>query len=577
LITTTQVRLLAIIPLLFAGPVVLHDSGLAQFDSGRALTTEQWLEDLDFVVTQLKSYHPNLYYRISEEDFDARVAQSRAAIRNARSDLEAYLAIRRTIAGVQDGHTQLLEEGAFGITDLRFPFRLDRFRDGVFITVIADEHQSVLGARVVAVNGTPIEEAVAIAERAVNMDNEFGRVRPALAGFTFARIVYGLGLAEDVESIVLDVIPVDGEPTTVTFESIVDTRPILWSNRVNIGPTEGEYVHPAATLGKNTPLHLRRQGPDVALYWFEHLPEEKALFFQLNGVVANQPGSDETFAEFSDRLWSYVDEHADEVDKLVIDLRYNDGGNARRIIPFVNEIIKRDFLNRRGSLFVLVGKRTYSAAVIFLTELVVHTDVIVLGNPPGCPFNFFSDWVSRGYLPNSNFELMVASRQIDNAWSYDTVYFPPDIPASFSSQDYFGGRDPALEIALHGDTRTITDFAADEGAEAALADFLRQRQEYADRKWWRGWDAEGLERQINQRGYALMGDGRMTSAYEVFKLNTLLFPTSSNVWDSLGELYYNTREYELALESYGKSVELDPGNQNGRRWIDRIIREIGQH
>jgi hypothetical protein len=535
----------------------------------RAFTTEQWLQDIEFVVTQLKAYHPHLHYRVSEAGFEAAVERSRAAIRRARSDLEAFFAIRTTIASVQDGHTQLSDPGRIPIYDRRFPFRVDRFTDGVFITVIARKHRQALGARVTAVNGTPIEDVLAVAGRADGADNAFGRMRPGLTGLTFARVVYGLGLAKDVDSITLDVIPVDGVPTTLTLGAITDTSRIGWSNRVNVGPTAGDYVSAATLLGDATPLHLRRQGPDVAWYWFEHLPEESALYVQLN-QIGGQPGKDETLTQFTGRLWSFVDAHPDAVTKLIIDLRYNDGGNARRIIPFVNEIIKHDHLNRRGRLFVLVGKRTYSASVIFLTELVEHTNAIVVGDPPACPFNFFSDAQARGRLPNSGFQLMVSSRQIDNAWAPDTVFFPPDIPAPFSSRDFFSGRDPALETALHGDARTIPDIAADEGADAALRRFARQRQEYADLRWWRGWDARSLESQINERGYSLMEAERTASAFELFRLNTLLFPESWNAWDSLGEVQYGMGQRERSLESYTRSVELNPENENGRQWIERI-------
>lgn len=494
-------------------------------------------------------------------------------IRRARSDLEAYFAIRTTIASIQDGHTQLLDPGAFRIFDLRFPFRVDRFTDGVFITVIAREHRRALGARVTAVNGTPIEDVLAVAGRADGADNDFGRVRPGLMGLTFARALYGLGLAEEVGSITLDVIPVDGVPTTLTLGAIADTSTIRWSNQVNVGPTAGDYVSAPTLLGDATPLHLRRQGPDVQWYWFEHLPDESALYVQFN-QIGTEPGRDETLTQFTGRMWSFVDAHADAVTKLIIDLRYNDGGNARRIIPFVNEIIRHDRLNRRGCLFVLVGKRTYSAAVIFLTEMVEHTNAIVIGDPPACPFNFFSDAEVRGRLPNSGFQLAVASRQVDNAWSPDTVYFPPDIPAPFSSRDYFGGRDPALETALHGDARAIPDIAADEGADTAFERLALQRREYADLRWWRGWNSRALESQINERGYSLMEAGEIAPAFELFRLNTLLFPESSNAWDSLGEVQYDLGQRERSLESYRRSVELNPENENGKRWIERITREV---
>lgn len=535
----------------------------------RAFTTEQWLEDLEFVVTQLKAHHPHLHYRVSEAGFAAAVERSSATIRRARSDLEAFFAIRTTIASVQDGHTQLSDPGGIPIFDRRFPFRVDRFTDGIFITVIAKEHRRALGARVIAVNGTPIEDVLAVAGRADGADNDFGRMRPGLMGLTFARVVYGLGLAEDMDGITLDLLPVAGAPTSLTLRAITDTSEIGWSNRVNVGPTVGDYVSAPTLLGDATPLHLRRQGPDVAWYWFEHLPKASALYVQLN-QVGNQPGKDETLAQFTGRLFSFVDAHADAVTKLIIDLRYNDGGNARRIIPLVNEIIRHARLNRRGRLFVLVGKRTYSAAVIFLTELVEHTNAIVIGDPPACPFNFFSDAEARGRLPNSGFQLMVSSRQVDNAWAPDTVFFPPDVPAPFSSRDYFSGRDPALETALHGDARAIPDIAADEGADSALERFAHQKQEYADLRWWRGWDPRALENQINERGYSLMEAGRTAAAFELFRLNTLLFPESWNAWDGLGEVQYGMGQRERSLESYRRSVGLNPENENGKRWIERI-------
>jgi hypothetical protein len=570
--TTTPILRRAIYLLLFAGTAIFHNTGFAQAERGRTFTTEQWLEDLDFVITQLRSHHPNLHYRVSEEDFDAVIEQSRTEIGDARSDLEAYFAIKRTVASIQDAHTQLWEGGAFAISDLRFPFRLDRFTDGVFITVIAKEYETAFGARVIAVNGTPVEEVLAIVDSSMNADNEFGRMHPNLTAISLARFMYGLGIADDVEKIELDVIPAGGEPTTLSLESIADTSSISWFDRLIIGPTEGEYVHAASMLGDDTPLHLKRRGQDGAFYWFDHLAEKKALYVQLN-QVADQPGNDETLALFTDRVWSYADEHRDKVDKVIVDLRYNDGGNALRIIPFVNEIIKRDF--NRQSLFVLVGNRTNSAAVIFLTELLFHTDPIVIGEPPACPFNLFSNSVLRGNLPNSGFQLIIASRQIDNSWSNDTVYYRPHIPATFSSSDYFGGHDPALEIALHGDTRTIMERAAEDGAEAAFAHHVHQRQAYADLEWWRGWDTADLERQINRQGYALMRAGHITGAVEVFKLNTLLFPQSWNAWDSLGEAHYNMGKLELSLECYRKSVELNPGNENGTRWIERIIKQMG--
>jgi CubicO group peptidase (beta-lactamase class C family) len=78
------------------------------------------------------------------------------------------------------------------------------------------------------------------------------------------------------------------------------------------------------------------------------------------------------------------------------------------------------------------------------------------------------------------------------------------------------------------------------------------------------------ESEINMLGYFLMGKGKLSEAIGVFKLNVEMFPDSWNVYDSLGEAYMNNGENKLALENYKKSVELNPGNVNGKKFIEQL-------
>ena len=71
-----------------------------------------------------------------------------------------------------------------------------------------------------------------------------------------------------------------------------------------------------------------------------------------------------------------------------------------------------------------------------------------------------------------------------------------------------------------------------------------------------------------------MQKGDFKSAFQVFTLNTLLFPNSFNVWDSLGEWCYNMKKFNLSLKYYKKSIELNPDNENGTQMIERIKREL---
>ncbi len=538
----------------------------------RILSNQKWLEDLNCTVKLLKSTHPYLYYRISEDEFNKIVNQSKLNIRKAVSDHEAYFIIKKVIASIQDGHTQLLDQGVINLRELRFPFLLGKFEDGVFITVIRNDYQKYFGSKVVSINEKPIEQVLKITSSVINMDNKFGLIPPSVNLITFAQKIFGLEIIDSEEEINLELITTQNERRKIKVKSVWEKFPRFWPNRLTMAPTKGEYIDVAKSLGKNTPLYLKKQDKNSKFYWFEHLRDSKTIYFQYN-QVDNQPGNPESFSQFTERLWDYIDQNRKAVDKLVIDIRFNDGGNGRMMTPFINHIIKRDFINKRGKLFVLVGNRTYSAPVILMTELVVHTEAIFVGTPPASPFNFFSNRRIVGRLPNSDFQLGIASLQIAHAWPYQPEYFQPDIPSGFTSKEYFSGKDPAMDIILNGNgLLSVEDIAADYGVESALEFYKKNKAKFSKYEWWTAYNQDILESRINQQGYNLMVTDKK-KAYQIFKLNTILFPKSPNVWDSFAEINIVKDKVMDAIKFYKKSLDLNPENDNARKMLNKLIKK----
>ena len=66
------------------------------------------------------------------------------------------------------------------------------------------------------------------------------------------------------------------------------------------------------------------------------------------------------------------------------------------------------------------------------------------------------------------------------------------------------------------------------------------------------------EQQLNGLGYQLMQRKRMKDAIEIFKLNVEMFPQAFNAYDSLGDAYRENGDKNLAIQSYKKSLELNP-------------------
>lgn len=75
---------------------------------------------------------------------------------------------------------------------------------------------------------------------------------------------------------------------------------------------------------------------------------------------------------------------------------------------------------------------------------------------------------------------------------------------------------------------------------------------------------------LNGIGYGLLRRNHVEEAKEIFILNVKAYPSSSNVYDSLGEAYMKLGENDLAIINYKKSLELDPENNNAVKMLEKL-------
>jgi hypothetical protein len=78
------------------------------------------------------------------------------------------------------------------------------------------------------------------------------------------------------------------------------------------------------------------------------------------------------------------------------------------------------------------------------------------------------------------------------------------------------------------------------------------------------------EDRLNNLGYTLMRQQKLSEAIALLKLNVEFYPKAWNTYDSLGEAYMNAGEKELAIANYKKSLELNPQNSNGREMLKKL-------
>lgn len=78
------------------------------------------------------------------------------------------------------------------------------------------------------------------------------------------------------------------------------------------------------------------------------------------------------------------------------------------------------------------------------------------------------------------------------------------------------------------------------------------------------------ERELNDFGLELLDDKHYQNALEALKLCTLLFPESSNAYDSYGKALLQSGSKKLAELMYKKSLAMNPGNEEAKSILKSI-------
>lgn len=78
------------------------------------------------------------------------------------------------------------------------------------------------------------------------------------------------------------------------------------------------------------------------------------------------------------------------------------------------------------------------------------------------------------------------------------------------------------------------------------------------------------ENEMNLLGYSFLQSGRTKEAISTFELNVEAYPNSFNVYDSYGEALLMLGDTNQAIENYKRSMQLNPGNQNGKQVLNAL-------
>ncbi len=389
----------------------------------KKMTRDQaWRYDIWFANRELRRIHLNPYRFHTPKEFDTFVkALDRDVPKLSDAQITARIQELFQLAG--DGHTGI-RPGNDSPLVRRVGLQFFAFSDGIFVTLAEPSLKEFAGAKLLAVEGKPVQEVMDGIAKYTHHDNDQSWLSNKTIRLTLPAFLNGAGFAKKPDEVTFTFQLSSGETKTHTFPAITT-------------PPAPTWISARAESKNPVPLYIKNQ---QAAYFAEEIPELDAMYVQYNAVRSDPAESLPTFCK---RVFETMD--AKNIQRLILDVRWNGGGNSFLNRSIHEGIMRRERLNKKGNLFVITGRNTFSAAQNFTTDITRFANPILVGEPTGSSPNFVGESI-RITLPYSKMTGTISDLYWQRSWPMDhRTWLAPNLPAPPVFSLFKDNRDPAME------------------------------------------------------------------------------------------------------------------------------------
>ncbi|MGE6230812.1 hypothetical protein [Paenibacillus chitinolyticus] len=407
-------RMMVVIKILILFLIV---TGCSYISPEKKSFIDKWEEDIRYLARELPSRHVDAFSRITQGQFNNKITDLLAQVPRL-NEQQIKVKLLELVADIGDGHTYL----QFPVQE-SLPFSLLQFSDGIYVVGADSSYSSLLGKKLMQINGTPIDRVKDKYRSIISHDNEYSvtaRFPDYLKNVDF---LYGLNFAKPGQ--------------TISFR-FADNNGVTEEIKTS-GTKENNRSISLKTA--SVPLFMQNSSKN---YWFASLPEKKAIYIKYNQCLemADKPVND-----FIQDILDQITQHP--TNKLIIDFRYNGGGRSGLLNGLIDPI---DKLNKAGSLktYLFINNASASAAVSDAFTFKKELGGILIGQPTSSKPDMFGN-VQTFALPNSKTVVYYTTKKfilIGNK-KIDSLY--PDIDIDWTMQDFLEGKDTDMDYVFLND------------------------------------------------------------------------------------------------------------------------------
>jgi hypothetical protein len=384
----------------------------------------EWREDIDFMVSRLSAKGMTIDLARGpssrgQKDFEklypaatygpaiARLKETLPEI----TDAEVVLEIMRLHASAKVAHNTVGIPGTMGFQN-RLPVSFAWYADGLVVRSAAAAYREIIGKHVVKIGSMTPAQLLAGVTPYIAQENDVWVKDRSVRLMVLEPVLKKLGLIEAAGSVTITV--EGGREASVRFSA-----------------KEEAQEHYRKVL--QVPATVYASGPN-RYYWHRYLPESRTMYIRYD-VCAKDPKL--SMRDFTRQVEGELDSRGAE--RIVLDLRFNGGGDSRVINPLKDAVSKKN-------LVVLIGPGTFSSAILNAIELKQRGAILVGEATGGKPSGYGE--IKEILLPNSKLKVRFTSKRFSAPRELEADSLTPDIEAPMAFRDILQGIDAGLNAAI---------------------------------------------------------------------------------------------------------------------------------
>lgn len=377
-------------------------------------------EDIKYFKTELPKRHKNLFHKITKQEFNNRTDALLEKV-DQLNNKQVFTELNKIIASVGDAHTTINYWDGYS-----YPLQFQMFGSEVYIVNADTSLEGMMFSKVTKIDGIEIDSIIEKLKTLISHENDSWEMKNITSYLQAPVFMYGLGIIKDETKAVFTV-EKDGKIQEFTVSSL-------------------EYGKTADFVNKKTEDVLN--GYYDKYYDYKYMPDSKALYFQYN-VCADM--ENRKFADFNKEMFQVIEKN--KVEKLIIDLRNNSGGNSEILNPFTKRLKSYIAKNPKVKVYTLVGRSTFSSGMFAIYRVKeAAPKAISVGEPTGGALDCYGE-VKTFNLPNSQLPISYSTKffELSKSFKYKNKgvgTFLPDRSIQPTIEDYKNGRDVVLKFAL---------------------------------------------------------------------------------------------------------------------------------